>query len=411
VEQTPTVEAFRAEARSWLEAHATPRPPVSTRWGEGSDSVAVFWNLSREEEREQLEAALVWHRTKAGAGFAAITWPEAYGGRGLSRAHERAFHREEAAFETPGGRELLSVTISLIAPTINRHGSDEQRDRFLRAMLGGDEMWCQLFSEPDAGSDLASLTTRATRDGDTWLLDGAKVWTSGAHLAQWGYILCRTDPDVPKHKGITAFLIPMSAPGVTVLPLRQMTGGASFNQVFLDNVVIDDAMRLGDVGEGWRVGMTTLGFERDASSGTEGGGQLGGTWSQVLELARHLERTDDSVTRQSLAELFIHHRVMKFSKQRASAAAKAGTPGPEGSIGKLVWSGQLRRIGETAAEMLGPRVIADTGEWGTYAWAEHVLGAPGYRVAGGSDEIQRNIIGERVLGLPSEPKPEGDTNR
>ncbi len=412
MEGKPTVEAFTAEARAWLEANAAQRAPVAAGWGEGDDSVAVFWKYSAEEEQQRFEAVCEWHRTKAAAGFASMTWPEEYGGRALSRAHERAFHREEAAFDTPPGRELLSVTISLIAPTIMRHGTDEQRARFLRPMLAGNEVWCQLFSEPDAGSDLASLATRAVRDGDTWMLEGSKVWTSGAHFARMGLHPVSHRPRRAKHKGITAFLMPMSAPGVTVTPLRQMTGGASFNQVYLDHVVIDDSMRLGGIGEGWGVALTTLGFERDASSGTEGGGRLGGTWSQLVALSRHLDRTNDPVTRQQLAGLQIEQRLMKLNKQRASAAASAGTPGPEGSIGKLLWSGNLRRLGETAADVLGPRLTADTGEWGTYAWTEHVLGAPGYRIAGGSDEIQRNIIGERVLGLPSEPKPEprGGTN-
>ncbi|MEI8241080.1 MAG: acyl-CoA dehydrogenase family protein, partial [Actinomycetota bacterium] len=267
---------------------------------------------------------------------------------------------------------------------------------------------CQLFSEPSAGSDLASLTTRATADGDEWVLDGQKVWTSGARFAQWGLAITRTDTSVPKHRGLTAFLVPFDADGVEVRPIRQMSGGANFNEVFLTGVRLPDSLRLGAVGEGWRVALTCLGFERDHSGGG-GGGMVGGGYHQVRAAAEHFGLTNDPVARQVLADLFVHARVAQLTNRRAAAKLKAGqTPGPEGSLGKLMWTANMTRVSDAIAHILGPRLVADTGEWGTYAWAKHVLGAPGYRIAGGSDEIQRNIIGERVLGLPAEPRLDKD---
>ena len=328
------------------------------------------------------------------------------GGAGLSPAHERAYEEEEHEFATPPGHETLSVTVGLVAPTVLLHGTPDQRERFVRRFRRAEELCCQLFSEPTAGSDLADLATRAVRDGDTWRVDGQKVWSSGAQFAGWGELIARTDPDAPKHAGLTAFLVPMDSPGIEVRPIKQMSGGSSFCEVFLTDVHIPDALRLGDVGQGWRVALATLGFERE-HSGNEG---VGGSWPQLLALARHLERTNDPLVRQDLARVYVDQRLRHLNAERAGAAARAGqAPGPEGSIGKLHWVQGMLEIGAVASRLLGPALIADTGAWGTYAWSRHVLGAPGYRIAGGSDEIQRNIIGERVLGLPAEPR--ADRNR
>ncbi len=273
--------------------------------------------------------------------------------------------------------------------------------RFLRA----EELCCQLFSEPGAGSDLAGLATRAERDGDDWVLNGQKVWSSGAQFAEWGELIARTDPSLPKHAGMTAFLIPLDAPGVQIRPIRQMSGGSSFNEVFLTDVRIPDDLRLGAVGQGWKVALTTLGFER-GGSGNRG---VGGSWERLLGLARWLGRTGDPVVRQQLASVYIHQQVRRMNAARVAAATAAGQPpGPEGSIGKLLWVAGMTEIGEVAASLLGARLIADTGEWGTFAWNDHLLGAPGYRIAGGSDEIQRNIIAERVLGLPGDVRVDRD---
>ncbi|HEY5422086.1 MAG TPA: acyl-CoA dehydrogenase family protein, partial [Ilumatobacteraceae bacterium] len=265
---------------------------------------------------------------------------------------------------------------------------------------------CQLFSEPGAGSDLAGLSTKAVRDGDEWVLDGQKVWTSNARIALWGLAICRTDPDVPKHAGLTAFLVPMQSEGIEVRPIKQMNGGASFNEVFFTGARIADSLRLGEIGDGWKVAIAVLGFERENSGGA---GRRGGEFDDLLLLARHLGRTEDPLIRQDLARVYSLYKARMWARDRAAASAKrAGGSGPEGSIGKLLWTVAMRQISDLSSQLLGPLLTADTGEWGTFAWNQHVLGAPGYRIAGGSDEIQRNIIGERVLGLPGEPRVDRD---
>jgi alkylation response protein AidB-like acyl-CoA dehydrogenase len=400
---------YRAECREWLASRLELRPAETGAearpWGAGSDDVSVFHDLSFDEERDLLDKAMKWQQVKCDAGYGAITWPEEYGGAGLPAAYQDAFNEEEAAFDAPTQHETFSVTVRLIAPTISLFGTEQQRERFVRRFLRADELCCQLFSEPGAGSDLASLGTRAVRDGDEWVVNGQKVWSSGAQFSAWGELIARSDPDVPKHKGLTAFIVPLGAPGLEVRPVRQMSGGASFNEVFFSDVRIPDELRLGDVGAGWKVALTTLGFER----GGGGTRAVGGSWNQVLALAQWLDRNDEPLARQRLADLHINGRITQLVRQRSAALAAAGDPpGPEGSIGKLRWSQDLIRTSEVVSHLLGPRLTADTGEWGTYAWAAHVLGAAGYRIAGGSDEIQRNIIGERVLGLPPEPRPDRD---
>jgi len=400
-----TVESFAAEARSWLVARLPPADRDHRTWGEGSDDVSVFHRLSFDAEKILLERAMAWQQEKYDAGYGAITWPAEYGGAGLTVAHEQAFNEVEAEFAAPDGHETFAVTTHLVAPTVRLFGTAGQQARFVRRFLRAEELCCQLFSEPGAGSDLAGLATKAERDGERWVLNGQKVWSSGAQFAGWGELIARTDPAVPKHAGMTAFLVPLGAPGVEIRPIRQMSGGSSFNEVFLTDVRIGDELRLGAVGEGWKVALTTLGFER-GGSGTRG---VGGSWERLLGLARWLGRTADPVVRQQLASVYIHQQVRRMNAARIAAATAAGQPpGPEGSIGKLLWVAGLTEIGQMAASLLGPRLIADTGEWGTYAWADHVLGAPGYRIAGGSDEIQRTIIAERVLGLPGDIRADRD---
>ncbi|HAP76278.1 MAG TPA: acyl-CoA dehydrogenase [Acidimicrobiaceae bacterium] len=414
----PDLDQFRADARAWLEANARPRvsetaPAAGERsarvlWGEGSDDVAVFHNLDEQAERTRLAECQAWQAAKFDAGYAMINWPVALGGRGLPNSYLRAYNTEEARFEVPNGGELPPTSMGLIATTVAAFGTPEQHDRWIRPLMRQDEYGCQLFSEPGAGSDLASLATKAVRDGDEWVLNGQKVWTSGARFAHWGLAITRTDPSVPKHKGLTAFMVPLQAPGVDVRPIRQMTGGSCFNEVFLTDVRLDDSYRLGPVGDGWRVALTCLGFERDHSGGG-GGSHVGGGYHQVAAAAAHFGLTGDAIVRQALADLYIQHKVAQYTNRRAAAKLKAGqTPGPEGSLGKLMWTANMARVSDVISRVLGPRLVADTGEWGTYAWGEHVLGAPGYRIAGGSDEIQRNIIGERVLGLPAEPRVDKD---
>ena len=406
---TPTVDEFAAEAAAWLEANGTPRPGTDGRpqeWGDGEFSVSVFHALSFEEEKQLLDDLRAWSLKKAEKGFHGITLPTEYGGLGLTKDHARAFSRLEAGYVTPPRHETFSVTTQLIAPTIDLYGTDEQKARFVEVFYKAGEYCAQLFSEPGAGSDLATLGCRAERDGDEWVINGQKTWSSGAQFSEWGELIARSDPSVPKHAGMTAFIVPMDAPGVEIRPIAQMSGGSSFNEVFFDDVRLPDSARLGPEGEGWKVALTTLSFERDHSDsgGAGGGARAGGSWRQLLDTARFVGCTDDPVMRQRLMEVYVHTRVEALLNRRAADLMRDGTPGPEGSVGKLMWTQGMTLIGNVIGEVLGPRLIADTGEWGTFAWNEHVLGAPGYRIAGGSDEVQRNILGERVLGLPGEPR-------
>ena len=396
----PSVAEFAAAARGWLAARLPEAAAEQRAWGEGSDDVSVFHRLSAAQEQSLLNRAMAWQQEKYDAGYGAVTWSAEHGGAGLSEAHERAFNDVEATFATPEGHETFAVTTRLVAPTVALFGTSAQRARFVRRFLRAEELCCQLFSEPGAGSDLAGLATRAERRGDEWIINGQKIWSSGAQFAGWGELIARTDPAVPKHAGMTAFLIPLDAPGVRISPIRQMSGGSSFCEVFLTDVRVPDGLRLGDVGSGWKVALTTLGFERGSSGG---GRDVGGSWERLLGLARWLGRTGDPVVRQQLASVYVHQRLRGMNAARAAASAAAGQPpGPEGSIGKLLWVQGMTEIGQVAAGLLGARLTADTGEWGTFGWNDHILGAPGYRIAGGSDEIQRNIIAERVLGLPGD---------
>jgi len=399
----PELSHWRAELRAWLGQTLAPRSDPGKRWGEGEPDFAVFRNLSDEAEQALLDTVCAYRRARYDAGYGALTLPADKGGQGLPPIYSIAFSQEEAAFQAPLSTELISVTTGLVGPAIALFGSDEQRETYATRMLRTDLLACQLFSEPEAGSDLASLGCRAVRDADDWVLDGQKVWTSGARFAQYGMLLARTDPDVPKQAGITAFILPMDSAGVDVRPIRQMSGPASFNEVFLNGVRVPDRLRLGEVGAGWRVATTTLGLERTSSgAGTR---RKGGTLADVLALASALGRTGDPVIRQRLADLYVRTALHAATTARVARAAAAGQkPGPAASLGKLAASGNLSLIGDVVTELLGARIAADSGEWGTFAWTEHILGAPGYRLAGGTDEIQRNVIGERVLGLPAEPR-------
>ncbi len=412
----PDIDQFRKEARVWLEQNAEALPEADksddeeqeVQWGQGSDNVAIFHNYTDEHELERLNAVKAWQRKKFDAGYAMINWPEEVGGRGLPATYVRAYTTEESKFRIPSAGELPPTSMGLIATTVGAFGTPEQKEMFVKPLMSMEICGCQLFSEPSAGSDLASLTTRAVRDGDEWILNGQKVWTSGARFAEWGLAITRHDFDVPKHKGMTAFMIPFNAPGVEVRAIKQMSGGANFNEVFLTDVRIPDSLRLGPVGEGWKVALTCLGFERDHSSGSTSS-HTGGTYKQVIAAAEWAGVSKDPIIRQSLADLYIQHKVAQLTNRRAAAGLRAGqTPGPEGSLGKLMWTANMTRISNVISQILGTRLVADNGEWGTYAWNEHILGAPGYRIAGGSDEVQRNIVGERVLGLPPEPRVDKD---
>jgi len=395
---------FEQSAKAFLEANAEPRVEVEQAWGEGSDQVSVLPEKTLQEELAELENARAWAQKRFDAGFGWITGPEQYGGRALTRDHQRAYDALEAQYATPP-MTAYGIGLGMVAPTILAHATDLVKDLYLRKMWRGDIVGCQLFSEPGAGSDLASLQTRAVRDGDEWVVNGQKVWTSGAHLSDIGEIICRTDPDAPKHKGLTGFVVDMHAPGVEVRPLRQITGGASFNEVFFTDVRIPDTHRLGDVNGGWTVALTTLMNERAAIGGGMAGGGGGGT-QRLIELVRHQGRSGDALVRQQLADIVINGRVASYTNLRAMAKIAAGQlPGPEMSIAKLSLTMNMRRMADLLSSVLGPKLVADSGEWGTYAWNQFILGVPGMRIAGGTDEILHNIIGERVLGLPKEPSP------
>ena len=396
------LDDFVAEAKRFLDANAEPRSEQKFVWGEGPDRVGILDEKTPDEEAEELRAAKDWKATEFDAGFGWITGPEEYGGRALDAAYQRAYAETQSNYAIPSVSPF-AVGLGMVAPTILAHAIPEVKERYLRSLYRGDLVACQLFSEPAAGSDLAGIQTRATRDGDEWLISGQKVWTSGAQQSDLGEIITRTSVDKPKHKGLTMFLVDMKAPGVTVRPLRQMTGGASFNEVFFGDVHVHDSHRLGAVDEGWTVALTTLMNERAAI----GGGGFGGAASitRFVELARYLGCADDPLVRQRLADAYVRTQVARYTNQRAMAKVRAGQlPGPEMSIGKLALTQNFQVVAAMLAAMLGPRLVAETGEWGTYAWADLVLGVPGFRIAGGTDEVMRNIVGERVLGLPKEPR-------
>ncbi|MEI7506338.1 MAG: acyl-CoA dehydrogenase family protein [Actinomycetes bacterium] len=397
----PTLEQFQADALAFLEANA-PRKEAEKKfvWGEGADKVTMFEEKDRQSEKLDVAEACAWRQKKFDAGFGYTFGSEQYGGRGLPVAYSRAYEALEAKYEIPN-QSCFTIGLGMVAPTIVDHGSDIARDLYVRKMYRGDIVGCQLFSEPGAGSDLANLSTKAERDGDEWIITGQKVWTSGAHYSDIGEIIARTDFDMPKHKGLTGFIVDMRAPGVEIRPLRQMTGGASFNEVFFTEVRVRDDHRLGDINNGWNVALTTLMNER-AAIGAGGGG--GGMFTRVIEMVKFYGLNNDPVVRDELAKIIIHNRVASFNNQRAMDKIKSGQmPGPEMSIAKLAGTANMMRLGDFVSMVLGPKLIADSGEWGTYAWNQLILGTPGGRIAGGSDEIMRNIVAERVLGMPKDP--------
>ena len=398
-----SLEDFDKEVVAFLDDHAEARPEAAEfAWGDGSDEVALFEEIDAEEEARQLAAAKGWLAARASAGLHWISGPPELGGRGLSRAHEARYRALESRYAIPS-QSFFGIGFGMVAPTILAHGT-AATPAYLPRMYSGDLVGCQLFSEPGAGSDLAGLTMRAERDGDEWILTGQKVWTSGAHYSDIGEIICRSDPSLPKHKGLTGFVVDMHAPGVEVRPLRQMTGGASFNEVFFNEVRVPDDHRLGDVNHGWTVALTTLMNERAAIGGGGGGGMGVASATRLIEMLQHFGAADDPVLRDELTRLYTGYQVAKFTNLRAAANMKAGgLPGPEMSIGKLALTANLTATAELVARILGPRVQADTGEWGTFAWSKFITGMPGMRIAGGTDETLRNIISERVLGLPKEP--------
>jgi acyl-CoA dehydrogenase len=398
-----SLDDFKAEVTAFLDANATPRAKEEAfQWGKGRDNQAMFEEVDREVEKRQLAEAKAFRAKRYDAGLAWITGPKEYGGRELSAAHERVYGSIEGRYDIPD-QSFFGIGLGMVAPTIHAHAQQHVAAQYLPKLYRGDLVGCQLFSEPGAGSDLASLQTKAEKDGDEWVITGQKVWTSGAHYSDIGEIIARTDPNQPKHKGLTGFVVDMNAPGVEVRPLRQMTGGAAFNEVFFDEVRVPDDHRLGDVGQGWTVALTTLMNER-ASIGTGGaGGNGGGGITRFIEMARHYGVLEDPLVRQELMRLWIGQKISGYTNQRAMDKMKAGqTPGPEMSLSKMALVDNMLQQQKLLGRVLGSRLVVDTGEWGTYSNNQFVLGLPAMRIAGGSDEVMRNIVGERVLGLPKD---------
>jgi alkylation response protein AidB-like acyl-CoA dehydrogenase len=386
------VEEFRNRVRAWLDSEAPP-----ARGGEAAPP------LDREHERADVVRARRLQRSLFDAGLAGITWPVEYGGLGLSAQHDQVFRDETLRYDL--GQTYFMIAIGTMGPTILQVGTEEQKWALLPPILRGETTWCQLFSEPNAGSDVASLQTRAVRDGDRWIVSGQKVWTSGAHRADRGALLARTDPSVPKHQGLSMLLVDMHAPGVEVRPLRQATGESHFNEVFFTDVEIPIDQVLGEVNGGWRTTTSMLMNERVAIGSMRTTSREGGHFTAALAAARAVGATGDPVVRQELAELYTRQRLLTFIAERVQAALRSGqVPGPEGSVAKLANSDLARRGPEVAARLLGAASVAwspdqaDGERWSRAVMSRFVLS-----VGGGTSEIQRNIMGERVLGLPPEP--------
>ncbi len=399
---TITEEQFTTEALEFLEAHCERKTKQKEFvWGKGPDNASLFEEVDRVKEQEELAESKKWRAAKYDAGYGWLTGPKELGGGGLSRKFERIWAQLESQFDVPDSG-FFGIGLGMVAPTILAHAQPEVSADVLPKMYRADIVGCQLFSEPGAGSDLASLQMRADKDGEEWVLNGQKVWTSGAHYSDLGEVIARTDADLPKHQGLTGFIVDMKAPGVEVRPLRQMTGGDNFNEVYFNDVRVGDNMRLGDINKGWGVALTTLMNER-ASIGSGSSG-TGGSYSKLSAMLRHYERSDDPLARQQLMQIYSYGKVLNWSNQRVMDALKSGrTPGPEMSLAKMGLTRQMLATCDLVSDVLGPKLIADSGEWGTYSWAGFVMGVPAMRIAGGSDEVMRNIVGERVLGLPKEP--------
>ncbi len=397
---SPEEAAFRSQVRAWLDAHAGP-------FRSGSSMAA-----RRPSHDELLRLAKAWQAKKADAGYAAITWPKAWGGGGGEPIQQVIFNQEEqkAGVAFP----FFTIGLGMCIPTVMAFADEATKKRFVGPAIRGEEIWCQLFSEPAGGSDVAALRTRAERAEDgsgDWIINGQKVWTTGAHYSDYGILLTRTNPDVPKHKGLTMFWIDMHAPGVEVRPIHQMSGGSEFNEVYFTDLRVKDSQRLGDVGQGWQVALVTLMNERLAV-----GGASGPNYREILELARTTLGADgpaieDRAFRQRLADWYVQAEGLKFTRYRTMTALSRGqTPGPESSIGKIIAANQLQDLTNQAIEMQDQfGIIADPSIAPMEAaFQQAFMWAPGLRIAGGTDEILRNIIAERVLGLPGDVRVDKD---
>jgi alkylation response protein AidB-like acyl-CoA dehydrogenase len=393
---TPEEAAFRAEVRAWLETNAELRGP------EEGGGVA----LGERVDDETLRAAKAWQKKKADAGWACIRWPEEYGGRGATAIQGVIWGQEESKFKT--APNIFGIGHGMCGPTVMTHGTPEQKERWIPKLLSGEDIWCQLFSEPSAGSDLAGLRATAVKDGDDWIINGQKTWTTGAQFCDWGILVVRSDPNAAKHAGLSYFVVDMHSAGIEIKPIVQINGGTGFNEVFFDDVRIPDANRLSEVGNGWAVAITTLMNERASIGG--GGGRAG--IGDLLRLAGEIELNgapaiEDSGVRQKIADFYVRSKAVQYTGNRTVSALSQGkTPGPEASLGKLVGAVLIQEIAAYGIELQGAAGVFNDADHAAHegTWQERYLGIPGLRVAGGTDEVLRNIIAERVLGLPPEAR-------
>jgi alkylation response protein AidB-like acyl-CoA dehydrogenase len=393
----PTLADIAAETHAFLSARV-PLRPQGGAIGVGNDDVVGVGLDRGESEKATVERAQEWQRELVDAGLAWLEGPAEFGGRGLTSAHVQVFNEVAAGYEVPS-TTCFMVSHEIVGPTILAHGSAEQKAKYLPGIWRGDIICCQLFSEPEAGSDLASLRTTAVRSDDGWVVNGQKVWSSFAHHAQLGELLARTGTPESRHRGITAFLLDMAEPGIDVRPLRQLTGNEHFNEVFFEGVKVRDEDRLGEVNKGWGIALTTLGSERSLLSDAYNGIMLQPV-ARLFGLAESVGAMDDPAIQDLLAECWAREQILRTTGSRAfDSEASAG------SVVKLMMTADMEFYVDVASRLLGYRMIADTGAWGNYSWSQLLLGSPAHRIAGGSDEIQKNILAERVLGLPREARP------
>ena len=392
---TPEEATFRAEARAWLAANAAPRS--------ATNSLVV--NQETGDFSEEFPKARDWQARKFDGGFGAIYFPKDVGGRGGTSMQNMIFMEEEARYDVPATNHFMIVNRGCCSLLLKRGSAAQQRE-LIRASLRGDLIWCQLFSEPGAGSDLAGVRTRAERDGDSWLVNGQKIWTSNAHLADWGVLIARNDPSVPKHKGLSFFIVDMKSPGMEMRPIKQLTGGSNFNEVFLENLRVPDACRIGEVGEGWKVVIAFLAGERSNIAIKE----LQPLIASLVRLAGQVQidgrpAIEDGGVRERIASFYIREAGVRFTVQRMlTALSRNEEPGPEIAIGKLVLGTLVQEMTAFALDLMQSHGMVMDAAHAPFAgvWQSEWLGSVVDRLGGGTDEIMRNVIGERILGLPED---------
>jgi len=391
-DDTPDEAAFRAAAQEWLSANAIPK-------GSPEDFSAGHFAGDTSPD-EYIKRCRWWQGQLYEGGWAGISWPKTFGGQSGKPIEEAIFAEEQARWGVSVG--VFAVAFGMVAPTLMQHARDDQQARFLAPMLRGEELWCQLFSEPDAGSDLASLRTQAVRDGDEFVVNGQKVWTSNAQHSEWGILIVRTDPDAPRHRGITYLVVDMRTPGIDIRPLRQINGEAHFNEVFLNDVRIPAENVIGDVDDGWKVAVTTLSNERVTIAGGSGLSDP----ERLLELAQSLGVASDPLFRQRFAQIWSRGEVIRYLRLRSRTALSQGRrPGPEASVMKLAYARYVKQLGDLAVGMQGAHGQLDHPDARVDGmFQQKWINAVQSSIGGGTDEIQRNIVGERVLGLPREPR-------